>query len=132
MRCIRTRVLLLASILSVAAGAPGAPAARRMVIVDQDAFGGVNLQPLLMFLQAPDVEVLGITIESGDGWQKDYEQKNGAGSLDRAHTEIIIGFATMPVTGILLLLIYLQATADRSGGYSLQNRKKFKEPKKEW
>ncbi len=68
----------------------------------------------------------------GDGWQKDYEQKNGAGSVDRAHTEIIIGFATMPVTGILLLLIYLQATADRSGGYSLQNRKKFKEPKKEW
>jgi purine nucleosidase len=71
MRCIRTRVLLLASILSVAAGAPGGPATRRMVIVDQDAFGGVNLQPLLMFLQAPDVEVLGITIESGDGWQKE-------------------------------------------------------------
>jgi inosine-uridine nucleoside N-ribohydrolase len=48
-------------------------AARRKVIIDQDAFGpgGPNLQPILMVLQAPDVEVLGITVESGDGWQKE-------------------------------------------------------------
>jgi purine nucleosidase len=46
---------------------------RRKVIIDQDAFGpgGPNLQPILMVLQSPDVEVLGITIESGDGWQKE-------------------------------------------------------------
>src|SRR5689334_16955597 len=46
-------------------------AARRKVIIDQDAFGpgGPNLQPILMVLQAPDLEVLGITVESGDGWQ---------------------------------------------------------------
>jgi inosine-uridine nucleoside N-ribohydrolase len=46
-------------------------AARHKVIIDQDAFGpgGPNLQPILMVLQAPDVEVLGITVESGDGWQ---------------------------------------------------------------
>jgi inosine-uridine nucleoside N-ribohydrolase len=46
-------------------------AARRKVIIDQDAFGpgGPNLQPILMVLQSPDVEVLGITVESGDGWQ---------------------------------------------------------------
>jgi purine nucleosidase len=44
---------------------------KRKVIIDQDAFGGVNLQPILMILQARDVEVLGITIESGDGWQKE-------------------------------------------------------------
>ena len=53
-----------------AAGAAEAPA-RRKVIIDQDAFGGVNLQPMLMVLQDPAVEVLGITIESGDGWQKE-------------------------------------------------------------
>jgi inosine-uridine nucleoside N-ribohydrolase len=41
------------------------------VIIDQDAFGGVNLQPILMILQAPGVRVLGITVESGDGWQKE-------------------------------------------------------------
>jgi purine nucleosidase len=44
---------------------------RRKVIIDQDAFGGVNLHPLLLILQSRDVEVLGITIESGDGWQKE-------------------------------------------------------------
>jgi purine nucleosidase len=43
------------------------------VIIDQDAFGpgGPNLQPILMVLQSPDVEVLGITVESGDGWLKE-------------------------------------------------------------
>jgi inosine-uridine nucleoside N-ribohydrolase len=64
-------VLFLVSLLAVVAGANGAPAIRRKVIIDQDAFGGVNLQPLLLFLQSPDVEVLGITVESGDGWQKE-------------------------------------------------------------
>jgi inosine-uridine nucleoside N-ribohydrolase len=53
--------------LSLAAG--GAP--NRLVIVDEDAFGGLNLQPILMLLQSPDVTVLGATIESGDGWQKE-------------------------------------------------------------
>lgn len=45
--------------------------ARRKVIIDQDAFGpaGSNLQAILMLLQARDVEVLGITITSGDGWR---------------------------------------------------------------
>lgn len=50
--------------------AVGAAPARRKVIIDQDAFGpgGPNLQPILLVLQSPDVEVLGITVESGDGW----------------------------------------------------------------
>lgn len=45
--------------------------ARRKVIIDQDAFGpaGSNLQAILMLLQAKDIEVLGITIPSGDGWR---------------------------------------------------------------
>jgi inosine-uridine nucleoside N-ribohydrolase len=45
--------------------------ARRKVIIDQDAFGpaGSNLQAILMLLQSRDVEVLGITIPSGDGWR---------------------------------------------------------------
>src|ERR1700730_9541293 len=44
---------------------------RRMVIIDQDAFGpaGSNLQAILLLLQASDVELLGITIVSGDGWR---------------------------------------------------------------
>lgn len=50
-----------------------AASARRKVIIDQDAFGpgGPNLQPIMMVLQSPDVEVLGITVESGDGWLKE-------------------------------------------------------------
>ena len=45
--------------------------ARRKVIIDQDAFGpaGSNLQAILMLLQAGDVDVLGITVPSGDGWR---------------------------------------------------------------
>ncbi|HWU02252.1 MAG TPA: nucleoside hydrolase [Novosphingobium sp.] len=56
---------------SVAAAQPAAaapPHEKRKVIIDQDAFEGPGLQPILMLLQDPDVEVLGITIVSGDGW----------------------------------------------------------------
>ena len=55
--------------LLLAASAIAAP--RRKVIIDQDAFGGINLQPILLIIQSPDVEVVGITVESGDGWQKE-------------------------------------------------------------
>ncbi|MDB6084866.1 MAG: rihA 2 [Gammaproteobacteria bacterium] len=56
--------------LSHAANAP-AGAHKRLVIIDQDAYGpaGSNLQAILMLLQASDVDVLGITITSGDGWR---------------------------------------------------------------
>src|SRR5262245_40108271 len=52
---------------TVAADAPP----RRKVIIDQDAFGpaGSDMQAILMLLQSKDVEVLGITIPSGDGWR---------------------------------------------------------------
>ncbi len=63
--------LLLLLLVSASANAA---AARRKVIIDQDAYGpgGPNLQPILLVtLQAPDIDVLGITIESGDGWQKE-------------------------------------------------------------
>ena len=45
--------------------------ARRKIIVDEDCSGpgGSNLQTVAMLLQAPDVEVLGITIVSGDQWR---------------------------------------------------------------
>jgi purine nucleosidase len=46
-------------------------AAKRLVIIDQDALGpaGSNMQAILLLLQAADVQVLGITITSGDGWR---------------------------------------------------------------
>src|SRR6187551_874705 len=66
-----TFILLFELVFGLWAGP--AEAAVRKVIIDQDAFGpgGPNLQPIMMVLQSPDVEVLGITVESGDGWQKE-------------------------------------------------------------
>lgn len=56
--------LLLASSISFAQP-------RRKVIIDQDCSGpgGSNLQTLLVMLQSPQVEVLGITVVSGDQWR---------------------------------------------------------------
>ena len=66
-------IRLLVLLVGFGLAGAGALAARRKVIIDQDAFGpgGPNLQPILMVLQSPDVEVLGVTVESGDGWQKE-------------------------------------------------------------
>lgn len=60
----------LSAAMPVSLLAADAPA-RRKVIIDQDAFGpaGSDLQAILMLLQSRDVEVLGITIPSGDGWR---------------------------------------------------------------
>lgn len=70
-----SRLLVVVSLLTLGTFALAAPA-KRKVIIDQDAFGpgGPNLQPILMALQSPDVEVLGITVESGDGWQRENVQ----------------------------------------------------------
>lgn len=74
------RVLLTFIAIALAAGvAPsfGADGARRKVIIDQDAYGlaGSNMQAILMLLQSRNVEVLGITIVTGDGW-RDEEVSN--------------------------------------------------------
>ncbi len=69
---MKVRRLVAFALASALSGAGAfAVTAKRKVIIDQDAFGGVNLQPILLIIQSPDVEVVGITIESGDGWQKE-------------------------------------------------------------
>lgn len=52
-------------------------AQKRKVIVDQDARGpaSTDMQSVLMFLMSPDVEVLGITLVSGDQWVKEETQR---------------------------------------------------------
>jgi purine nucleosidase len=44
---------------------------RRKIIIDEDCSGpaGTNLQALLVLIQSPQVEVLGVTIVSGDQWR---------------------------------------------------------------
>lgn len=43
----------------------------RYVIADQDSMGpgGSDMRALMVFLQSPDVKLLGITVVSGDGWR---------------------------------------------------------------
>ncbi|MDQ1470672.1 MAG: hypothetical protein QOJ99_2152 [Bryobacterales bacterium] len=43
----------------------------RYVIADQDSAGpgGSDMRALMVFLQAPEVELLGITVVTGDGWR---------------------------------------------------------------
>jgi purine nucleosidase len=74
----------LASCLAPSFGADGG--ARRKVIIDQDAFGlaGSNMQAILMLLQSKEVEVLGITIPTGDGW-RDEEVANTLRLLEIAN-----------------------------------------------
>src|SRR5215469_4027118 len=44
---------------------------RRKVIIDEDCSGpgGSNMHTLLMMIQSPQVEVLGITVVSGNQWR---------------------------------------------------------------
>lgn len=61
--------LTLFALLLVCASGWGQP--RRKVIINQDCSGpgGSNLQTLLVMIQSPQVEVLGITVVSGDQWR---------------------------------------------------------------
>ena len=78
MKFTRLAAALLLAIATVGA-VPSARAAtpqadtRRKVIIDQDMFGpgGSNMNSVLMLLQSPDVDVLGIVVSSGDGWRDD-------------------------------------------------------------
>ena len=69
------RALLACAMLSLAVTAAHATTLRK-VIVDQDAYGpgGSDMQSILMALQAPNVQVLGITVTSGDGWRDEEVQ----------------------------------------------------------
>jgi purine nucleosidase len=64
----RVLFCLLAGLLLVVSAAGQE---KRYVIIDQDASGpaGTDLQSMLVLLQAPNVEVLGITVVTGDAWR---------------------------------------------------------------
>lgn len=61
---------VLASLLLLATAGLRAQS-RRYVVIDQDAMGpgGTDMNSILVFLQSPNVDVLGITIVTGDGWR---------------------------------------------------------------
>ena len=63
-----SRILTLALLLS--ACVTGATAEKRKIIIDQDAAGpaGTDQQAILLLIQSPQTEVLGITVVTGDAW----------------------------------------------------------------
>ena len=71
---IRTRAIFfcLAAVLAPVTSVPGS-AQRPKVIIDQDARGpaSTDMNSILMFAQSPDVDVLGVTIVTGDQWVKE-------------------------------------------------------------
>jgi purine nucleosidase len=63
--------LLLVLFLLLIGNIPGFAQQRRKVIINQDCSGpgGSNMQTLLTLIQSPQVEVLGITVVSGNQWR---------------------------------------------------------------
>ena len=55
---------------------PSAKAAKRLVLIDQDGSGpgGSNQMAMMVFLQSPNVEVLGITMVTGNAWRDEETQ----------------------------------------------------------
>lgn len=80
---------------------------RRKVIINEDASGpgGSNIQTLLMMIQSPQVEVLGITVVSGDQW-RDEEVAHTLRLLE------LIGRIDIPVVpGAVYPLVHVRAEA---------------------
>jgi purine nucleosidase len=69
---IRLSIALLLLLFSISPLAQP-QAAKRKIIIDQDAIGpgGSDQQAILSLIQSPQTEVLGITVVTGDGWLKD-------------------------------------------------------------
>src|SRR5437762_9233536 len=64
---LKRYLLALALFTSLAWSQP-----KRKIIIDQDAAGpaGTDQQSILLLIQSPDTEVLGITVVTGDQWLK--------------------------------------------------------------
>ena len=65
---------LLTAFVLASSAAWGQPnGSKRKVIIDQDAAGpgGTDQQSILLLIQSPQTEVLGVTVVTGDAWLKD-------------------------------------------------------------
>src|SRR5579871_381357 len=69
---IRRSVFLMFVFILICASL-GSAQPRRKVIINEDCSGpgGSNMQTLLLLIQSPQVEVLGITVVSGDQWREE-------------------------------------------------------------
>ena len=90
MRSAPARSLLL---LLIAMAAPTlALAQQRLIVIDQDTSGpgGSNIMSMLALLQSPQVDVLGITVVTGNAWRDD-EARHALRMLE------LIGRSDVPV-----------------------------------
>src|SRR5277367_4107123 len=74
MRFIRQCVVAATVIMMIGLPAWGQPlAGKRKIIIDQDAAGpaGTDQQSILVLIQSPQTEVLGVTVVTGDAWLKE-------------------------------------------------------------
>lgn len=100
---VRRLLAAVALLLWVLAGAGAAQAERRKLIIDDDGFSLMHV----MLLDAPDVEVLGITTVTGDLWAK----RATAYALRGLE---LLGRADVPVmTGATYPLVNSEALTDR-------------------
>lgn len=65
-------VLLLCALVCIPASGQQ-PASKRKIIIDQDAAGpaGTDQQSILLLIQSPQSDVLGVTVVTGDAWLND-------------------------------------------------------------
>lgn len=71
MRQSRSAIVTLCLFVLLVCTTAAQSTSSRYVIADQDAMGpgGSDMRALMVFLQAPDVKLLGITVVTGDGWR---------------------------------------------------------------
>lgn len=73
MGIIRLWLLGIAVLIACIPSWGQASSGKRKVIIDQDALGpgGSDQQAILLLVQSPQTEVLGVTVVTGDGWLKE-------------------------------------------------------------
>ena len=96
LRMFQAAALLAVFVIAVPAAGAAEPAhatntdARPKVIIDQDAAGpaSTDIQSILMLIQDKDVDLLGITVVTGDAW-RDEEVSHALRMLEIAHRTAI-------------------------------------------
>ncbi len=109
MRHCKGRLALLCLLIGLLGGYSASAQPRRRVIINEDCSGpgGSNMQTLLVMIQSPQVEVLGITVVSGDQW-RDEEVAHTLRLLE------IIGRTDIPVVpGAVFPLVRRREDAQR-------------------
>jgi purine nucleosidase len=73
MRLVRLWVVGLVMLFATCVATWSQQAGKRKIIIDQDAAGpgGTDQQSILLLVQSPQTEVLGVTVVTGDAWLKE-------------------------------------------------------------